>query len=300
MRTRATIVALALACAGCAIWASPAFAWYGRIQVEKVNVGGNANDTFAFHPAFSQTAASDFSLMGGQQSQAFDVLCNIDRPGHGTECTSENHNITLSVTEQPTSGYTLTDITCRYTQSNDDNGTYPAGQPTSSSPVKPASEVTTNLAGGTVTLKVHYDEWVLCTYTNTATPVPIPVPAPVSAPAAAPPPKIAVSPVRVQPGRASLAPSKCVTGNVVVARVGGRHIARVTFYVAGRKVLTLHHANRGGVWVLSKRIRGLAPHGPYRVRARVVFTASSQTKPKTLLMAVGRCSSAASAPKFTG
>jgi hypothetical protein len=31
-----------------------------------------------------------------------------------------------------------------------------------------------------------------------------------------------------------------------------------------------------------------------------VFTASSQTGPKTLLMSVGRCSSAASAPKFTG
>ena len=36
-----------------------------------------------------------------------------------------------------------------------------------SSAVKPAGEVTKNLATGTVSLKVHYYEWVKCWYTNT-------------------------------------------------------------------------------------------------------------------------------------
>jgi hypothetical protein len=299
---------------GLAICAQAAFATHGRIQVAKVNVGGNPNDTFGFHPAFSQTPTSDFSLKGGQTSAPFDVPCNVDRPTHGTECTSEYHNITLSVTEKPASGYTLTSIVCRYTQSNDDNNKYPAGQPTSSSPVKPASEVTTNLASGTVTLKVHYDEWVLCTYTNTANATPPPgTPPPGSPPPGTPsappgspttaqstPPQIQVSPARVRPGSARMSgPSGCARRDVVAASVSGRRIVRVTFYVDNKKVKTLHKANRGSRWVLAMRIPALA-FGSHRVRAKVEFAKSSQTKARTLPLSFSRCRSAAARPQFTG
>jgi hypothetical protein len=311
------LVAVALTWVGLAICAQAALATHGRIQVAKVNVGGNPNDAFAFHPAFSQTNASDFSLKGGQTSQPFDVPCNIDRPGHGTECTSEYHNITLSVTEKPASGYALTSIVCRYTQSNDDNNKYPAGQPGPNSPVKPASEVTTDLAGGTVTLKVHYDEWVLCTYTNTANATPPPgggtTPPPPGGSTPPPPstgtqpttqqsttPQIEVSPARVRPGSAKVSgPTGCARSDVVAASVSGRRIVKVTFYVDNKKVKTLHKANRGSRWVLSMRIRRLA-FGSHRVRAKVEFAKSSQTKARTLPLSFSRCRSAAARPQFTG
>jgi hypothetical protein len=303
------LVAVAMTWVGLAVCAQAALATHGRIQVAKVNQGGNPNDTFAFHPAFSLTPTSDFSLKGGETSQPYDVPCNIDRPNHGNECTSKYSNVTLSVTEQPKPGYTLTDITCRYTQSeNDDNNKYPAGQPTASSPVKPASEVTTDLASGTVTLKVHYDEWVLCTYTNTYTPgapppsggsTP-PPPGPSSQPSPPPKPEIEVSPARVRPGSARLqGPTGCVTSDVVVARVTGKRIVRVTFYVDNKKVKTLNRANRGSQWVLSMRIRGLA-FGSHRVKAKVEFAKSSQTKAKTLPLSFSRCRSGAARPQFTG
>jgi hypothetical protein len=297
MRTRLMLLTIVLACAGSSIFAPSALAWYGRVQVEKVNQGGNPSDAFAFHPAFAWTGegsrvTSDFTLVGGQKSQPFDVACNAEFPNDVT-CAPHFSNVSLKVSELPKPGYTLADITCRYTQSYDVNDAFTAGPPGPTSPVKPASEVATDLSTGTVDLKVHYNEWVLCTFTNAAAPALAPLPAPA--------PKLAVSPVHVQSGRANMVgPSKCVTSNVVVARVTGRQIARVTFYVHGRKVATLRRPNRGGKWVLSKRIHGLPKHGPYRVRARVEFTPSSQTKPKTLLMSVGRCRSGASGPKFTG
>ena len=87
---------------------------------------------------------------------------------------------------------------------------------------------------------------------------------------------------------------------MVVARVTGRRIVRVTFYVENRKVKTLHKPNRGSVWMLSARLPHLPAHGPYQVRARAEFAASSHTKPKTLRMAVSRCRSTAVRPQFTG
>jgi hypothetical protein len=301
MRTRLTLLTIVLACAGSFIFAPSALAWFGRVQVEKVNQGGNPGDVFVFQPALTWTGegspvTSDFTLVGGQQSQPFDVACNAEFPNDVT-CGPHFSNVSLKVGELPKPGYTLAGITCRYTQSYDVNDAFTAGPPAPTSPVKPANEVATDLANGTVDLKVHYNEWVLCTFTNVPTPALAPLPAPPPSPA----PKVAVSPVHVKSGRASLVgPSKCVTSNVVVARVTGRQIARVTFYVHGQKVATLRRPNRGGKWVLSKRIHGLPKHGPYRVRARVEFTPSSQAKPKTLLMSIGRCRSGASAPKFTG
>jgi hypothetical protein len=305
------LLAAALAWLGLALCAQAALATHGRIQVVKINQGGNANDTFAFHPTFTWTGPAaptggDFSLKGGEASPTFDVACNVDMP-HGTECTSKYSNVTLKVTEQPAAGYSLTDITCRYTQSNDVNNLYSAGPPGPSSPVKPANEVTTDLAAGTVSLKVHYNEWVVCYFTNTAAaPTSQPPPSGGSPPQTTPTPTptpqpgIEVSPARVRPGSAKLhGPSECATSDVVVARVTGRRIVRVTFYVDSKKVKTLNKANRGRQWVLSVRLRGLA-YGAHRVRAKVEFAKSSQTKAKTLPISFSRCRSGAARPQFTG
>ena len=295
------LVTAAMVWVGLAVGAQSAFAWVGKIQVAKVNQGGNPNDSFAFHPSFYMPApqAGDFSLKGGQASQPYEVYCNV-----AAEC--EGNSASLAVTEQATSGYTLTDITCRHTQGDSNNY---AGAPNASSPVKPDSEVTKNLAGGTVSLTLHLYEWVLCTYTNTYTPATSPPPpggstgtqpTSTSSPAPAPTPQIQVSPARVRPGSARLSgPSGCTTSDVVVARVTGRRIVRVTFYVDNKKVKTLHQANRGRQWVLSMRIRGLA-FGSHRVKAKVEFAKSSQTKAKTLPLSFSRCRSAATRPQFTG
>jgi hypothetical protein len=304
MRGVRLLAAVAFAWVGLALCAQAALATYGQVQVAKINQGGNPNDAFAFHPTFTWTGplpqgASDFSLKGGQSSQAYAVACNIERPGH-VECSQHYSNVTLKVAEQPTPGYSLTGITCRFTQSDDDNNAFNAGPPGPSSPVKPASEVTTDLAHGTVSLKVHYDEWVLCYFTNAAVAV-APSPRPLvagSAPSAVP--QVAVSPVRVRAGTAKVTgPKACPTADVVVARVTGRSIARVTFFVDNRKVKTLRGPNRGRTWLLSMRLRGLK-YGAHRVKARVEFAPSSQTRPKTLPVSFSRCRSGAVRPQFTG
>jgi hypothetical protein len=308
------LVAAAMMWVGLALCAQAAFAWSGKVQIAKVNQGGNPNDSFAFHPSFTPSA-SDFSLKGGQTSNAYEVYCNLDRPGYSGEC--QGNTATTSVTEQPATGYSVTDITCRYTQSWDDN--FSEGAPDASSPVKPASEVTTDLATGTVTLKVHHYEWVLCTYTNTYTPPgqtpPGQTPPGQTPPGQTPPgstgtqpastsstptPQIEVSPARVRPGSARLSgPTGCARSDVVAASVSGRRIVRVTFYVDNKKVKTLNRANRGSRWVLSMRIRGLA-FGSHRVKAKIEFAKSSQTKAKTLPLSFSRCHSAATRPQFTG
>lgn len=305
------LAAVAFAWVGLALCAQAALATYGRVQVVKINQGGNPDDTFAFHPTFTWTgplasSASDFSLKGGEASQAYDVACNIERPSH-VECSPNYSDVTLQVAEQPTPGYSLTDITCRSTQSDDDNNAFSAGAPGPGSPIKPAGEVTADVATGTVGLHVHYNEWVVCYFTNAAVavvPSPPPTRQPVagtassSAPAAAP--QIAVSPARVRPGTAKLAgPTGCSTADVVVARVTGRSIRRVTFFVDQKKVKTLRRPNRGSTWMLSLRLRGLE-YGAHRVQARVEFAPSTQTKPKTLPMSFSRCGSGAVRPQFTG
>jgi hypothetical protein len=310
--SRATrlFVAAALAWLGLALCAQAAHATHGRVQIVKINQGGDQNDSFAFHPTLTQSPgasplAGDFSLKGGQSSPAYEVGCNIERPGH-VECSPEWHNVVLQVAEQPKPGYALTDITCRYTQGNDVNNLY-AGQPTTSSPVKPASEVTTNLAAGTVNLKVHYDEWVVCWFTNTPTTPPGSppsgspssgtTPAPATTPARQP--QIEVSPASVRPGSAKIhGPAKCPTSNVVAATVTGKRIVKVTFYVDNKKVKTITKP-KGGAWTLSVAMRRVA-YGSHRVYARVEFAKSSGTAPKTLRLAFTRCGASNVKPQFTG
>ena len=181
LRTRRAVrllVAVAFTWVGVALFAHAALAWEAKIQVAKVNAGGAANDAFVFQPTITSTSGSaitaPFSLKGGELTAPFDVRCNA-----GNDCFSD---LTQRVTEQPTPGYTLKDVSCRNTQGTNGNFADPPGP---SSPLKPASEVSTDLATGTVDLKAHFLEWVLCTFTNApvaAPPLPVPIAAP-SAPA---------------------------------------------------------------------------------------------------------------------
>jgi hypothetical protein len=309
-RVTRVFIAAAFAWLGLAFFAQAAFATHGRVQVVKINQGGDPNATFAFHPVLTQSpgaapAAADFSLAGGQSSPAYDVGCNADRPGHQDNCAGDwAGGLTLRVTEQPTPGYTLTDITCRYTQSQDDNNAYSAGAPGPGSPVKPAGELSVDLASGTVNLTVmHYNEWVVCYFTNT--PAAGTSPGGSSPPGQAgsspqPQPQAQVSPARVTPGSAKLhGPKDCPTTNAVAATVTGKRIVKVTFYIDNKKVKTLTKPNKGGSWKLSVDMRRIA-YGGHRVHAKVEFAKSSGTPSKTLRLQFNRCRAGAVRPQFTG
>lgn len=91
----------------------------------------------------------------------------------------------------------------------------------------------------------------------------------------------------------------CASAKYASATVYGRQIARVTFYVNGRKAKTLTRANAKGGFRLRYRTRSLAV-GTYRVRARVEFKAASGTRPRTLSLRFSRCAARSVKPKFTG
>jgi hypothetical protein len=307
--TRLLTVA-ALACLGLALFAQSALASYSRIQVAKVNQGGNPSDTFAFHPTFTWgpgpqmtipvPSYADFSLAGGQTSQNFDVACSLNA---AFPCDRDYSNVTLQVAELAKPGYTLTDVTCRHTQSTDVNNGFSAGPPTTSSPVKPASEVSVNLAAGTVNLRMNYNEWAICWFTNTAaatTGSPPGSPTTPTSPGASPSPQIQVSPEIVRPGSATLhGPNGCPDTNAVAATVRGKRIVKVTFYVDNKKVKTLTKPNKGGGWSLSVNMRQIA-YGSHRVEAKVEFAKSSGTKTKTLRLSFNRCNASNVRPQFTG
>ena len=312
------LTAAATAWLGLALCAQAAHATYGKVTIAKVNNGGTASDTFAFTPALTLSPANiggsgtaPFDLTGAPNTpstdtspydappyeKTFEVLCNA-----GANCPPTGRPSKTTVTELPKTGYTLTDISCRYTQ----GGSTFAGEPTTGSSA--TTDATVNLANGTVDLKVAVHEWVKCWYTNTPTPTTPPVTPPTpptpstaaSSSPAPPAPQIAVSPVRVRPGSARLSgPHGCPTTSAVAASVSGRRIVKVTFYVDGKKVKTLTHANRNGRWVLPMNVKRFS-FGTHRVRVTVQFAKSSQTKAKTLRLSFSRCHGANVTPKFTG
>lgn len=311
-RTLRLLTVAGLACLGLAVFAQGALASYGRVQVAKINQGGNAADTFQFHPTFtwtdmgpglSPTSFPDFSLAGGQTSGNFNVACNTDTALWA--CSRDYSNVTLQVAELAKPGYKLTDITCRSTKSQDNTNAFSLGAPTTSSPLKPASEVSVNLAAGTVNLKVSYNEWVLCWFTNTYTGTPS---TPGSPPGSgttgttgqSPSPQIQVSPEMVRPGSAKLTgPKGCPDTNAVAATVSGKRIVKVTFYVDNKKVKVLTKPNKKGGWSLSVNMRKIA-YGSHRVVAKVEFAKSSGTKAKTLRLSFSRCGANSVKPQFTG
>ena len=116
------LVMAAMAWLGLALCAQAAHATYGKVTIVKINKGGNANDSFTFHPSVDPSQP-DFSLKGGE-SKTFEVECNVDRPGYS--CASFGYP-TETVTEKATAGYELQSIKCVHTQGN---GSY-AGEPSS-------------------------------------------------------------------------------------------------------------------------------------------------------------------------
>jgi hypothetical protein len=312
LRTTRLLTVAALACLGLALFAQSALASYSRIQVAKINQGGNPSDTFAFHPTFTWGPGTqmtipvpshpDFSLAGGQTSQNFDVACSLNA---AFPCDRDYSNVTLQVAELAKPGYTLTNVTCRHTQSTDVNNLFSAGAPTTSSPIKPASEVSVNLAAGTVNLKMNYNEWAVCWFTNTAAATPPGSPSTPGSPSssgqtASPSPQIQVSPEIVRPGSAVLhGPKGCPDTNAVAATVTGKRIVKVTFYVDHKKVKTLTKPNKGGGWALSVNMRQIA-YGSHRVEAKVEFAKSSGTKAKTRRLSFNRCGANDVRPQFTG
>ena len=105
------MLAAAVACLGFALSAQAAHATYSKIQIVKINQGGNANDVFTFDTGLTPSPSpSSFTLKGGQASSVFSVECNAS-----SDCTSRWGTLTQTVTERPAAGYTLTGVVCRST-----------------------------------------------------------------------------------------------------------------------------------------------------------------------------------------
>jgi uncharacterized repeat protein (TIGR01451 family) len=107
----------------------------------------------------------------------------------------------------------------------------------------------------------------------------------------------AVLPETILSGRAQLrGPSGCVH-RAFHARVNGRRIASVRFYVDGKLVKTIDE--RRTSYSVKVRPRGLG-FGRHRVVAQVRFVASSETSPRALRLTFRRCARQVVSPRFTG
>jgi len=93
-------------------------------------------------------------------------------------------------------------------------------------------------------------------------------------------------------------PRHCVAGDFR-ARVRGRRIAAVTFFVDGRRHRTVRAAPGRTVFTLRVDPRRQGG-GVHRINARVRFTAASGAKTRTLRFAYQRCAAADVRPRFTG
>ncbi len=157
--SRATrlLVAAAVACLGLALSAQAAHATYSKIQIVKINQGGNANDVFTFDTGLTPSPSpSSFTLKGGQASSVFSVECNAS-----SACTSHWGTLTQTVTERPAPGYTLTGVVCRSTTGSGTWGAAPG-------PTTPIDKDTTfDPATRKITFKLDWWEQIKCEVTNT-------------------------------------------------------------------------------------------------------------------------------------
>jgi hypothetical protein len=93
-------------------------------------------------------------------------------------------------------------------------------------------------------------------------------------------------------------PSGCVSGPFL-ARVSGRQIAQVTFFVDRKRHRTVKA--KAGQTMFSLRINARGQGvGMHRVIAEVRFSADSATKARTLRLVYQRCSDTPGRPRFTG
>ena len=108
-----------------------------------------------------------------------------------------------------------------------------------------------------------------------------------------------VAPLAVQSGRATLYGPRGCPITATTAFVKGRRILRVTYYVDGRAVRTLTHANKAGHFTLRLKLKGLRT-GPHRLSARIQFAGDSNTRTQTLRLSFVRCRGGSVSPSFTG
>jgi hypothetical protein len=93
-------------------------------------------------------------------------------------------------------------------------------------------------------------------------------------------------------------PRRCA-GGPFRARVSGRRIAQVTFFVDGRRRRTVKATAGRTVFSLRVDPRG-QDLGAHRITAKIRFTAGSGAQRRTLRLVYQRCSKGAVRPRFTG
>jgi hypothetical protein len=119
---------------------------------------------------------------------------------------------------------------------------------------------------------------------------------PNSTPNVVPPGDGGVLPEAIASGRASLrGPSGCVK-QAFKARVSGRSIASVTFFVDGKRVKKISGKAAFAIKVNPKRYG----FGRHKIVARVQFTPASGTAARKLPLTFRRCAQGAVDPRFTG
>ena len=151
------LVAVGVAWLGLALSAQAAHATYSRVQVVKINQGGDPNDVFTFDTSLKPAASpASFNLKGGQSSSIYGVECNV-----GSSCTSQWGNSVQTITERAAAGYTLTAIACYHTQGT--NG-WPS-EPNTSSALD--TDTTSDVAARKINFKLNWWEWIKCYVTNT-------------------------------------------------------------------------------------------------------------------------------------
>jgi hypothetical protein len=114
---------------------------------------------------------------------------------------------------------------------------------------------------------------------------------------ASPPPAGAVLPETIASGTARLRGASGCAKQAFSARVSGRSIAAVAFYVDGRLMKNI--TSMRSAYRMTVR-PGRYSTGRHKVVARVRFTAASGTQSRRLRLTFRRCAQAAVAPRFTG
>jgi hypothetical protein len=205
-----------------------------------------------------------------------------------------------TITEQTPAGYRLVNISCVATPPDPD----------------PKDAFVINVGAGWARVELSSDENKGCTFTDVRTPEPPPPPpgppgpptppgppgTPPGTPPGAPPPgspatppATGVTPVTLLQGSAKLsAPTRCASHRFTVTVTGSR-VQSVTWRVNGKTAKTVR-ARKG-----QRRFSiTLSPTGAQRIVARVLFTAGTTPRAKSLRATVRGCSPGAIRPQFTG
>ena len=151
-------MAAALAWLGLAMCAQAAHATYSKITIVKINQGGDQNQAFTFDTHLTPSPSpSYFSIKAGEiNEKTYQVECNAQ-----SACTQRWGQLTQTISERATSGYTLTGVVCRH--SGTSTGWGP--EPSQSSGLDP--DTTFDAATSKITFKLDWYEWTKCWVTNT-------------------------------------------------------------------------------------------------------------------------------------